>query len=183
VTFVCSDAASTKAAIDFAQRSPLPVHLVNVARTSAPSNATDSACERRQDTPAARSPARFARSSPARAKHLPHRPSDDSSAAAYPTPTRHASTPPLTTSTRAGQTRHFIPTDPPITGDPSGLLPLHEASRLRAAAHHAKRAYPGAIGELVARELTAHAEFGYRFAADGLLTRLATEVLGTPVPR
>jgi len=96
---------------------------------------------------------------------------------------RTASSPPRTTSTRAGQTRYFLPTKPPITGDPSGLLPLHEASRLRAAARHAKRAYPGAIGELVARELTAHAEFGYRFAADGLLTRLATEVLGTPVPR
>ena len=86
-------------------------------------------------------------------------------------------------STQVGQTRHFLPTEPPITDDSSGLLPLHEASRLRAAAHHAKRVYPGAIGELVARELTAHAEFGYRFAADGLLTRLAAEVLRTPVPR
>ena len=36
---------------------------------------------------------------------------------------------------------------------------------------------------MVARELTAHAEFGYRFAADGLLSRLAAEVLRTPVPR
>jgi len=41
------------------------------------------------------------------------------------------------------------------------------------AAHHARRAYPGAVGELLARELTAHAEFGYRFTGDGLLTRLA----------
>lgn len=65
-------------------------------------------------------------------------------------------------------------------GDPSGRMPLHEASRLRAAAHHAKRAYPGAIGQLLARELTAQAEFGYRFAADGLLTRVAADVLGTP---
>ena len=54
-------------------------------------------------------------------------------------------------------------------------------ARLRAAAYHAKRAYPGAIGELLARELTAHAEFGYRFADGGLLTRLAAEVMGTPV--
>jgi hypothetical protein len=84
--------------------------------------------------------------------------------------------------TPAGGIRLFPPTEPPIIGDPSGRLPLHEASRFRAAAHHAKRAYPGAIGELLARELTAHAEFGYRFATDGLLTRLAAEVLSTPVP-
>lgn len=82
-----------------------------------------------------------------------------------------------------GQIRLFLPAEAPITGDPNGRLPLHEASRLRSAARHAQRAYPGAIGELVARELTAHAEFGYRFAADGLLTRLAAEVLRTPVPR
>lgn len=83
----------------------------------------------------------------------------------------------------ARKIRLSLPAEPPIIGDPSGLLPLHEAMRLRAAAHHAKRAYPGAIGELVARELTAHAQFGYRFTDDGLLTRLATEVLRAPVPR
>ena len=80
----------------------------------------------------------------------------------------------------AGGIRFFPPAEPSITGDPRGRLPLHEASRLRAAAHHAKRAYPGPIGELLARELTAYAEFGYRFAADDLLTRLAAEVLRTP---
>ena len=85
--------------------------------------------------------------------------------------------------TPVGQIRLFLPAEPPITGDPTGRLPLHEASRLRAAARHAQRAYPGAIGELLARELTAYAEFGYRFLADGLLTRLAAEVLRTPVPR
>ncbi|WP_240157439.1 hypothetical protein [Pseudonocardia broussonetiae] len=81
----------------------------------------------------------------------------------------------------AGGIRLFPPSEPPITGDPRGRLPLHEASRLRAAAHHARRAYPGPIGELLARELTAHAEFGYRFAADHLLTRLVAEVLRTPL--
>jgi hypothetical protein len=84
--------------------------------------------------------------------------------------------------TTVGGIRPFPPTEPRITGDPSGRLPLHDTSHIRAAAHHAKRAYPGAIGELLARELTAHAEFGYRFAANGLLTRLATEVLRTSVP-
>ena len=83
--------------------------------------------------------------------------------------------------TSPGHIPLFLPAQPPITGDPSGRLPLHEASRLRAAAHHAKRSYPGAIGELLERELIAHAEFGYRFTADGLLTRLAAEVLRVPV--
>src|SRR5690349_11707536 len=81
-----------------------------------------------------------------------------------------------------GGIRLFRPAEPIISGDPSGHLALHDLSRIRAAAHHARRAYPGAVGELLARELTAHAEFGYRFTGDGLLTRLAAEVLRTPVP-
>ena len=59
-------------------------------------------------------------------------------------------------------------------------LPLHDASRLRAAAHHARRIYPEPLGELVARELTAYAEFGHRFG-DGLIQRVAAIVLATPV--
>ena len=38
----------------------------------------------------------------------------------------------------------------------------HEINRLRAAATHARRALPGPLGELAARELLAHAELGYR---------------------
>ena len=45
------------------------------------------------------------------------------------------------------------------------------------AADLALRAYPGALGELVRRELRAFAEFGYRLAGDGLIARLAVEVL------
>jgi hypothetical protein len=45
------------------------------------------------------------------------------------------------------------------------------------AADLALRAYPGALGELVHRELRAFAEFGYRLAGDGLIARLAVEVL------
>lgn len=80
---------------------------------------------------------------------------------------------------RSGGIRLFPPETPPIPGDPDGRLSPQESSRLRAAAHHAKRAYPGPVGELLARELTAYADFGYRFAADGLLVRLAVDVLGT----
>ncbi len=60
-------------------------------------------------------------------------------------------------------------------------LPEHERSRLRAAARHARRLYPGELGELVYRELTAYAEFGIRFSVDALIPRLAQRILSTPV--
>ena len=56
-------------------------------------------------------------------------------------------------------------------------LQIHEKSRLRAAARHARRVYPGDLGELVFRELTAYAEFGIRFSVDALVPRLATRIL------
>lgn len=59
-------------------------------------------------------------------------------------------------------------------------LRRHECSRYRAAAEHARRVHAGPLGELVARELLAYAEFGYRFADDALIPRLATQVLATP---
>jgi hypothetical protein len=44
------------------------------------------------------------------------------------------------------------------------------------AAERALAVYPGALGELVHRELRAFAEFGFRLAADRLIPRLAAEV-------
>lgn len=73
-------------------------------------------------------------------------------------------------------TIHIHPGPAPITGD-ADRLSMQEFVRFRAAALHARRTYPGPLGELVARELTAYAEFGYRFAADALIPRLATEIL------
>lgn len=66
--------------------------------------------------------------------------------------------------------------DPPIRGD-APQMHLHERSRYRAAARHARRVYPGPLGELVYRELIAYAEFGYRLGEDGLIPRLAAAVL------
>ncbi len=57
-------------------------------------------------------------------------------------------------------------------------MQLHEKSRIRAAARHARRVYPGDVGELLCRELTAYAEFGIRFSTDALIPRLATQILG-----
>jgi len=42
-----------------------------------------------------------------------------------------------------------------------------------------RRIYPGPLGELVFRELSAYVEFGYRFGHDGLILRLADAVLAT----
>ncbi len=53
---------------------------------------------------------------------------------------------------------------------------------MRAAALHARRLYPGGLGELAFRELTAYADFGYRFAADALIPRLAGEILAMALP-
>ena len=59
-------------------------------------------------------------------------------------------------------------------------MAAHEISRLRAAAAHARRALPGPLGELAARELIAYAEFGYRGARDALVPQLVRQVLGLP---
>lgn len=69
----------------------------------------------------------------------------------------------------------------PIPGDAEKLR-LHEAARFRAAAQHARRVIPGPLGELAHRELTAYAEFGYRFTADALITRLVAEILAIRAP-
>ncbi|MEJ2887716.1 hypothetical protein [Actinomycetospora aeridis] len=52
-----------------------------------------------------------------------------------------------------------------------------ERARCLAAASRAAEAYPGALGELIHRELSAFVEFGHRLGGDGLIRRLTTEVL------
>lgn len=56
---------------------------------------------------------------------------------------------------------------------------LHERSRCLAAAEFARRVYPGPLGLLLHRELTAYADLGFRFG-DGLLAQLVSVVLATP---
>ncbi|MFC5137258.1 hypothetical protein ACFPK1_03390 [Actinomycetospora rhizophila] len=52
-----------------------------------------------------------------------------------------------------------------------------DRTKYAAAAERALRVHPGPLGELVARELRAFADFGFRIAGDGLVDRLAAEVL------
>lgn len=75
-------------------------------------------------------------------------------------------------------TIHIHPGPAPIAGD-ADQLGFQEFVRIRTAALHARRTYPGPLGELVQRELIAYAEFGYRFAADALIPRLVTEILAS----
>jgi hypothetical protein len=70
---------------------------------------------------------------------------------------------------------------PSLRGDARELA-HHERAAARAAALHARRVYPGPVGELLHRELLAYADFGYRFATDRLVPQLAAEVLATPSP-
>lgn len=66
-------------------------------------------------------------------------------------------------------------TDPtPADGPPK--MDHHEKSAIRTAAFHAKRRYPGPVGELVARELLAVEEFGFRFTQGGFYGRLVAEL-------
>ncbi|MFC5992934.1 hypothetical protein ACFQE5_01765 [Pseudonocardia hispaniensis] len=68
---------------------------------------------------------------------------------------------------------------PPLHRPPK--LEPHQLLRIRAAAHHAKKIYPGPVGELIAHELLAWAEFGYLLDRAGLTNRLADHVLAQPL--
>lgn len=57
----------------------------------------------------------------------------------------------------------------PGTADRANHL---DRQRLREAAHHAKRRYPGPVGELIAAELLVWEGFGFRFGGAGPITRL-----------
>ena len=62
----------------------------------------------------------------------------------------------------------------------SGRITARDLARVRRAAMIASSTLPGAIGEIVARELRAYADFGYRFGADGLLDQATAELLAPP---
>jgi hypothetical protein len=63
-----------------------------------------------------------------------------------------------------------------IEGDGTALT-FDRRARLTAAALRARRLYPGALDELVDRELRSCADFGVEPGEDGLITRLAAQVL------
>lgn len=67
---------------------------------------------------------------------------------------------------------------------PGGPSPLTyaEKQRLRAAAFRATRVYPGPVGTVLAEELWAWEEFGYRLGRASLINALADHLLAAPLP-
>ena len=58
---------------------------------------------------------------------------------------------------------------------PPGMA-LTEKMALRTTAVRATKLYPGALGALVARELLAVEEFGWRFSNDSLIDRVRAQI-------
>ena len=72
-------------------------------------------------------------------------------------------------------------TDSPGPESPHEVMSHRERMRLRAAALHATRAFPGPIGELVARELEAWEEFGFRLGSHATIRQVVEAVLETEI--
>ncbi|NMO93531.1 hypothetical protein [Actinomycetospora sp. TBRC 11914] len=72
--------------------------------------------------------------------------------------------------------------DVPAPRTEGPVLQAHEKARCRAAAAQARRVLPEPVGELIARELDAYADFAHRFDASGLVPRVVLAVLGRPSP-
>lgn len=73
--------------------------------------------------------------------------------------------------------------DPTLPTEPPAKMDLHEKSRASAAAHRAKKLYPGVVGEVLFRELEAYAQWGYRLDQTGLMPRLVAHIMTTEVQR
>jgi hypothetical protein len=57
-----------------------------------------------------------------------------------------------------------------------------ERMKLRAAAFRATRVFPGAVGELISKELLAWEEHGFRLGGHGLVRRLVDAVMKAELP-
>jgi hypothetical protein len=67
-------------------------------------------------------------------------------------------------------------TSPPPTVGPA-KSDHHDHARLRLAAFHATRLYPGPVGELISSELLAVEEWGFRLAGTSRAYRLTEHIL------
>lgn len=70
----------------------------------------------------------------------------------------------------------------PVQESPPVPMSHHEKSRLRAAAFHAKKVYPGPVGELISGELLSWEDFGYVLSGPGMIRRLVDHVLAQKAP-
>ena len=69
-----------------------------------------------------------------------------------------------------------VPTNAPTR------MEQQERMQLRAAAFRATRVFPGAVGELVSRELLEWEQFGNRLGGRGLINRLVAAVMAAELP-
>lgn len=56
-------------------------------------------------------------------------------------------------------------------------LAAHDKLRARTAAHHARTRYPGPVGDLLAREISAYVDFGYRTDEASVVPRLVDDLM------
>ena len=68
-----------------------------------------------------------------------------------------------------------------MTGPDGGDAELDLIPVARRAAYRALRVYPGPVGAVVAEELEASCEFGWRFGGADRMLRLARDVLDRPI--
>jgi len=61
-------------------------------------------------------------------------------------------------------------------------MEFHEKAQIRAAAFRATKLWPGAVGELISRELLSFEEFGQRLARGGHVMRAVRDILAAPLP-
>ncbi len=80
--------------------------------------------------------------------------------------------------------RSALTTPPPLyevarPGDrcPPGRLSAAEHSRANTALHHAKSRFPGAVGDVLAAEITAYRDLGYVAQPGSTVVRLIDELL------
>lgn len=66
--------------------------------------------------------------------------------------------------------------------EPSEAPDVVDPGRLDAAARWAPMAFPGPIGELIAREIQVYLNFGLRFTGGGFIASVAEQVLATELP-
>jgi hypothetical protein len=74
---------------------------------------------------------------------------------------------------------------PAVSGPTTATLPAAKAdhvdrAKLTNAAWRARKAYPGPVGEVVSRELTEWAEFGWRLGGDSRIAKLVAAVMAIP---
>lgn len=66
--------------------------------------------------------------------------------------------------------------------DAAERMDHHVRMKLRAAAFRATRVFPGAVGEMVSKELLSFEEFGLRLSRDGLVMRVVDQVMNSELP-